>query len=193
LARFADGFIALASSGEGFSCVFASLFTHTEAHHWQYLRSARKQPGGALMDITWTLWLPREAASVPMARRLLLHTMEMVGIDPTVSFDIGVALTEACANAVEHAEQGAEYRVSVGIDKQQCRIEVADMGRGFGPGCPAMPRTDLLAEHGRGLAIIRALADRVQVESIPRRGAVLRFEKDIEWRNTAPGAGLLSA
>ncbi|MEU9760006.1 ATP-binding protein [Streptomyces sp. NPDC047985] len=54
------------------------------------------------MSIWWSLHLRREAASVPLARRFLLGTMETAGVDPEVSFDLSVALTEACANAVEH-------------------------------------------------------------------------------------------
>ncbi|MFZ3498836.1 ATP-binding protein [Streptomyces sp. 5.8] len=54
------------------------------------------------MSIWWSLHLRREAASVPLARRLLLGTMETAGVDPDISFDLSVALSEACANAVEH-------------------------------------------------------------------------------------------
>lgn len=54
------------------------------------------------MSIWWSLHLRREAASVPLARRFLLGTMETAGVDPEISFDLSVALTEACANAVEH-------------------------------------------------------------------------------------------
>ncbi|MET9606475.1 ATP-binding protein [Streptomyces sp. NPDC006512] len=54
------------------------------------------------MSIWWSLHLRREAASVPLARRLLLGTMETAGVDPDISFDLSLALSEACANAVEH-------------------------------------------------------------------------------------------
>lgn len=54
------------------------------------------------MSIWWSLHLRREAASVPLARRFLLGTMETAGVDPDISFDLSVALSEACANAVEH-------------------------------------------------------------------------------------------
>lgn len=54
------------------------------------------------MSIWWSLHLRREAASVPLARRFLLGTMESAGVDPDICFDLSVALSEACANAVEH-------------------------------------------------------------------------------------------
>ncbi|MET7499627.1 ATP-binding protein [Streptomyces microflavus] len=101
------------------------------------------------MSIWWSLHLRREAASVPLARRFLLGTMETAGVDPDISFDLSVALSEACANAVEHGgdrsglgehgDCGAErppadsgqYRVTAYLDGEKCRIEVADSGPGF--------------------------------------------------------------
>ncbi|MFJ5082532.1 ATP-binding protein [Streptomyces sp. NPDC088706] len=70
-------------------------------------------------------------------------------MDPDISFDLSVALSEACANAVEHggdrsglAEYGdggageasadsGQYRVTAYLDGEKCRIEVADSGPGF--------------------------------------------------------------
>ncbi|MEU9088972.1 ATP-binding protein [Streptomyces sp. NPDC048428] len=104
------------------------------------------------MSIWWSLHLRREAASVPLARRFLLGTMESAGVDPDISFDLSLALSEACANAVEHggAQVGAgdamepwdaweepsgaacgQYRVTAYLDGEKCRIEVADSGPGF--------------------------------------------------------------
>ncbi|WP_406452421.1 ATP-binding protein [Streptomyces sp. NBC_00876] len=104
------------------------------------------------MSIWWSLHLRREAASVPLARRFLLGTMESAGVDPDISFDLSVALSEACANAVEHggAHGGpgdagdfreswedpsgtacGQYRVTAYLDGETCRIEVADSGPGF--------------------------------------------------------------
>ncbi|MFE8008576.1 ATP-binding protein [Streptomyces sp. NPDC057418] len=107
------------------------------------------------MSMWWSLHLRREAASVPLARRFLLGTMETAGVDPDISYDLSVALSEACANAVEHggalgdaeaAGDGAgppraayarsardcgQYRVTAYLDGERCRIEVADSGPGF--------------------------------------------------------------
>lgn len=88
------------------------------------------------MSIWWTLHLRREAASVPFARRILLGTMDTAGVDPDISYEIGVALSEACANVVEHAgrmSSGARggYQVTAKIEGDRCRIEVRDFGPGF--------------------------------------------------------------
>ncbi|MCG7525128.1 ATP-binding protein [Streptomyces sp. OfavH-34-F] len=115
------------------------------------------------MSIWWSLQLRRDAASVPLARRFLLGTMESAGVDPDISFDLSLALSEACANAVEHggehddtsggsgkdrddaweepsATARGQYRVTAYLDGEKCRIEVADSGPGFpthaGPHAP---------------------------------------------------------
>ncbi|MFI2783990.1 ATP-binding protein [Streptomyces sp. ALB3] len=110
------------------------------------------------MSMWWSLHLRREAASVPLARRFLLGTMETAGVDPDISYDLSVALSEACANAVEHGgdlrEAGStggpgpacagdersrhacgQYRVTAYLDGEKCRIEVADSGPGFPAPC----------------------------------------------------------
>ncbi|CAL9520298.1 ATP-binding protein [Streptomyces sp. NPDC090994] len=146
------------------------------------------------MSIWWSLHLRREAASVPLARRLLLGTMETAGVDPDISYDLSVALTEACANAVEHGGDGAHgdpsaaYRVTAYLDGERCRIEVTDSGPGFTAGRPPRPApAPADAEHGRGLCLIRELADHVHIGSATARGgAVVSFDKIIKWRNDAP-------
>ncbi|MEU0964308.1 ATP-binding protein [Streptomyces sp. NPDC005917] len=140
------------------------------------------------MSIWWSLHLRREAASVPLARRLLIGTMETAGVDPDISYDLSVALSEACANAVEHGGAGRTteaYRVTAYLDGEKCRIEVADSGPGFGPGFartqeirPARPD----AENGRGLCLIRELADHVHIGNKPGRGGtVVSFDKILKW------------
>ncbi|MBD0710310.1 MULTISPECIES: ATP-binding protein [unclassified Streptomyces] len=157
------------------------------------------------MSIWWSLHLRREAASVPLARRLLLGTMETAGVDPEVSYELSVALTEACANAVEHGGGGADgtgtgtraYRVTAYLDGETCRIEVADSGPGFpgaaGPsGTPGagiaatgVPEAPADAEHGRGLRLIEELADHVHFGNrTGRGGAVVSFDKILKWKDS---------
>ncbi|MEV7613193.1 ATP-binding protein [Streptomyces sp. NPDC089799] len=150
------------------------------------------------MSIWWSLHLRREAASVPLARRLLLGAMETAGVDPDISFDLSLALSEACANAVEHggrtggdgrsAECGA-YRVTAYLDGDRCRIEVTDSGPGFpphavGPRRPAWPGA-VFRESGRGLCLIEELADHVRFRNRPGRGAVVSFDKMLKFRDGA--------
>ncbi|MFI1014470.1 ATP-binding protein [Streptomyces sp. NPDC020965] len=148
------------------------------------------------MSIWWSLHLRREAASIPLARRLLLGTMETAGVDPDISFDLSVALSEACANAVEHGggqgvgEPSEAYRVTAYLDGEKCRIEVADSGPGFPArhgGCAhaTTAHVPATAESGRGLCLIEQLADHVHFGNRPGRGAVVSFDKVLKWREDA--------
>ncbi|MGK5728954.1 ATP-binding protein [Streptomyces sp. URMC 124] len=147
------------------------------------------------MSIWWSLHLRREAASVPLARRLLVGAMETAGVDPDISYDLSLALSEACANAVEHGgDSSTGYLVTAFIDGDTCRIEVTDSGPGFPeqprpherrrqrpqPPRPLAPAED---EHGRGLFLIESLTDHVRVRNRPgRQGAVVTFDKILKWR-----------
>ncbi|MCB5163246.1 ATP-binding protein [Streptomyces bambusae] len=149
------------------------------------------------MSIWWSLHLRREAASVPLARRLLLGAMETAGVDPDISYELSVALTEACANAVEHGgadgpatgrvPDGTEgYHVTAYLDGDCCRIEVADSGPGFPAhvGARSGP-SEGMREHGRGLCLIEELADHVRFRNRPGQGAVVSFDKILKWREGA--------
>ncbi|MFI0242951.1 ATP-binding protein [Streptomyces sp. NPDC016845] len=147
------------------------------------------------MSIWWSLHLRREAASVPLARRLLVGTMETAGVDPEVLYDLSVALSEACANAVEHGgphsagDSSGAYRVTAYLDGEKCRIEVADSGPGMPPlrgrTTPRQAPDD--AEHGRGLGLIHELADHVDVATKPGGpGTVVSFDRLLKWREDTP-------
>ncbi|MEY9870731.1 serine/threonine-protein kinase RsbW [Streptacidiphilus sp. MAP12-33] len=159
------------------------------------------------MDIWWSLHLRREPASVPLARKVLLGTMSAAGVDPDVSYEVGVALSEACANAVEHAGPcgaGANdgFQVTAAIIGDRLHIEVTDSGPGFAvrlrPGHGGRRRVraatanvattaavapELCSESGRGLFLIRALSDSVQFRNHPRTGAVVSFDRTLTYRD----------
>ncbi|GAA2249637.1 MULTISPECIES: ATP-binding protein [Kitasatospora] len=128
------------------------------------------------MDIWWTLHLKRDPASVPLARRILLSAMETTGVDPQVAHDLGVALTEACANAVEHAVGGRPddgFQVTASITGDRLRVEVVDSGPGL-PGSapplalpPAPPVPALPAASGTAAAPVSPLG-----AATPRRTGV---------------------
>ena len=141
-----------------------------------------------MSSLWWSLRLRREPSSVPLARRLLLGAMEAAGADPEISFELSLALTEACANAVEHGT--GVYRVTAYLEGDRCRIEVADSGPGFPAECGAHPSAEeplppsgngALPETGRGLFLIESLADHVRFKNRPGRGgAVVSFDKRLK-------------
>lgn len=169
------------------------------------------------MEINMVLCLPREAVSVPVTRQVLDGCLETLGVAPDTRADIALALSEACANVIQHAGPGEEYEVQVRAKDRLCAIEVVNTGtrnggpaadggvasafkdgRGPGeerPGGPVLvddpvPAT---AEHGRGLKIIGAVTDNLQLTSTGRQGTTVHFEKKLEWLPGAAGQHLLNA
>ena len=138
------------------------------------------------MEIKLTLALPRDELSVPVIRKTLTASLQVLGIDAEVISDIEIALTEACTNVLDHARGDHEYEVSAGIDGTRCVIEVVDRGadhfdatmRGLGEAAGD-------AETGRGIQLMRALVDRVTFVNKPTDGTVVHLEKQLTW---APGA-----
>lgn len=159
------------------------------------------------MEIKMALYLPRDAASVPVSRRVLDRCLETLGVTPDTRADIALALSEACANVVQHAGPGQEYEVQASARNGQCVIEVVNAGSGTStvqdglkndqerPGVSALvgepvPAT---AEHGRGLKIIDAVADNMQLTGNERHGTTVHFEKTLEWLPGAAGQRLFNA
>ena len=163
------------------------------------------------MEIKLVLWLPRDAVSVPVSRQVLDSCLETLGVVPDTRADIALALTEACANVVQHAGSADEYEVQVSARNRRCVIEVVNTGTRDGeamsddsltssfqdrlrpdeerPAWSALAEDSVsaTAEHGRGLKIIDAVADNLQLTSTTRRGTTVHFEKKLEWLPEAAG------
>ena len=134
------------------------------------------------MEIKLELQLPRDEASIPVARHLCRNALRGIGVDGDCGADIEVALSEACTNALKHSGSGAEYKVQVALDERHCVITVVDAGEGF-DGRSA--RSDPAAERGRGVELMRALVDRVNFNSQAESGTIVRLEKDLAFRDGA--------
>jgi serine/threonine-protein kinase RsbW len=150
------------------------------------------------MEINLVLHLPRDVASVPVSRQVLDGCLETLGVRPDTRADIALALSEACANVVQHAGPGEEYGVQVGVGNGQCVIEVVNTGDGAdgtwadGVALSSEP-VPSTAEHGRGLKIINAVVDNLQLTGNGRQGTTVHFEKKLEWLPEAAGQHLFNA
>ena len=113
------------------------------------------------MNITFSVRFPVAARSVPAVRELLRQALAVFRVSPAKVDEIVLALSEACANVLQHAGEHEEYVVDVDLDDQVCRISVVDHGEGFDiVEASAEPLRDPL-DSGRGLVLMRALVDRL--------------------------------
>lgn len=127
------------------------------------------------MEVRLSLSLPRDRSTVPLTRRVLDAALAVFSVTKDCRDDIGLAIGEACANAVQHADSGADYEVTVTIQEDRCIIDVVDEGTGMDTA--EVPDAAPDAETGRGLKIINALADMVELRRRQPRGMVLRIVK----------------
>ena len=130
---------------------------------------------------------------MPVSRQVLDSCLETLGVTPDTRADIALALSEACANVVLHAGPGEEYEVQVSTRDRRCVIEVVNTGDGepapasIAGAFLADDPVPVTAEHGRGLQIIDAVADNLELTSTGRRGTTVHFEKKLEWLPGAAG------
>ncbi|WP_238019858.1 ATP-binding protein [Dactylosporangium sp. AC04546] len=132
--------------------------------------------------------LPRDAATVPMARRLLDRALHTLGVDPGCRDDVGLILTEACANVIEHALETDDYEITIDVSDVRCVIHVVNAGAAVDPArlvlATGLP-DGRLDEHGRGLHIIRALADELYLTPALGGGLALQAVTTLRWTRDA--------
>lgn len=132
------------------------------------------------MEINYSLTLPRDALTVPVVRRLVRGAMVELGVLPHDISDVSLAVTEACANVIQHSAEGEDaYRVEITISEERCHIRIIDTGRGFDADSleQAKLADDLTSERGRGIRMMQALVDTADFDSEPERGTVVHLEK----------------
>jgi serine/threonine-protein kinase RsbW len=137
------------------------------------------------IEVNLTLCLPRDTQTVPLVRHLIGSTLQEFGVTLETRSDIELAVTEACANVVDHSQVEDEYEVKVAVNQERCEIRVVDSGHGFdfsslGEG------SDPTDERGRGVQLMRALVDKIRFESEPEAGTIVHLVKTLEFEPGAP-------
>ncbi|MGN6608794.1 MAG: SpoIIE family protein phosphatase [Jatrophihabitans sp.] len=129
------------------------------------------------------LLLPSSPDQLARARRVLGEWLSSLGADGDTVYEVQLAVSEALANAIEHAHgHDPDDPTSPGIDAP-IRLDVTlrptsavhccvtDQGRWTDP---------VLGEatRGRGLALIRAVSDRLDIERA-EHGTTVQFERHL--------------
>ena len=126
------------------------------------------------------LEIPARTEYLILARLALAGIARGVEIDQPTLADLKLAVTEACGNAVQHAQPGDAGVVTVRFMVSDDAIEI--MVEDDGPGMDAASAGSLpdgeLSESGMGLAIIHALVDRVEIgPGESGRGTLVRMRR----------------
>jgi serine/threonine-protein kinase RsbW len=121
---------------------------------------------------------PNSPAYVATARRTAIEAARKLGLPAHKLDELGYAIGEALANAVEHGFRERTYfavRVRHESRENAIVVDVEDVGGGFDPSEVSAP--EVSAMRGYGLTIMRAMADRVAFE---RNGRLVRLWKFLE-------------
>jgi anti-sigma regulatory factor (Ser/Thr protein kinase) len=119
---------------------------------------------GAVTVRVFTQRLSATPRGARLARRLVGSRLQAWGIPygSDVSDRAAVIVGELAANAVTHGRvPGRDFELRLTLGPTGLGIEVTDTHSG--PPRPAVRATGPLDEHGRGLALVAALADRWEV------------------------------
>ena len=131
---------------------------------------------------TVRLTIPARPEYITLGRLALTGISRLRPLSDELLADLKLALTEAASNSVRHAyaeDSDGVVEIVYELHPDRLVIEVADEGAGFEPGDRGGD-PESLSEGGLGIAIIRAIADEVEIGSRPSgKGSRLRFVKTL--------------
>ena len=142
------------------------------------------------MEIRYSLRLPRDEVTVPLVRTICRDAMARLGVTEDCQADVALALTEACANVVQHAGGENEYEVAIAFIEATCHIRVVDRGHGIDLRDTARTESALDKDSGRGIVLMKLLVDRIAFEARPEDGTIVHLEKNLELQDGALLAAL---
>ena len=128
-----------------------------------------------LLDVA--IRLPKEAETVPLTRGVVMKALGSFGVTGDCVDDICLALSEACANVVDHAGADDEYEVRVQVDDDECVIRVRNTTEGFDAAGLDGTMPSPSSARGRGVAIMQAVMDQVAFISEPEAGTLVHLTK----------------
>lgn len=131
-------------------------------------------------DRSVRLTIPAKAEYIALGRLALTAIARVRPVSEETLTDLKLALTEACTNSVRHAyHEGRKGVVEIvyQLEPDRLVVEVTDDGEGFKPEEIEGSGNGDLSEGGLGIAIIRAVADEVEIGERESGGSRLRFVK----------------
>ncbi len=104
--------------------------------------------------------------NLELVQMVLEETLQRLKVGVRASYEVGMAVREAVANAIEHGNHSApEKKVHVEMDllPGELIVRVSDEGEGFDPDGVSDPLApvNLLKPGGRGLLFMREFMDKI--------------------------------
>lgn len=140
---------------------------------------------------------PSTLESVDQAEQEILQAAETWGFDEDEQHRIGMSVRECMVNAVVHGNRynkNKRVHVSVWIEGSEpggrFKVRIRDEGEGFELHEVPDPLhdTNLLRHSGRGLFLMGAFMDHMEVRKAPEGGTVVTLVKNMGQRDHAAGS-----
>jgi len=132
------------------------------------------------MTLQADLALDSRVQEIPRARQWVSAHARAAGFSDTEVRNLGLALSEACANVIKHAYHGQpNHPIELHLTVDEARVELAirDRGTKFNLTSYQPPNLDESQEGGYGIFIIRGLMDEVEYDTSAEQGTTLRLVK----------------
>ena len=121
--------------------------------------------------------LPRTPQTIAFVRDLVRDSLALAGATGQMNNDICVAVTEACANVVEHVVTVTGYDVTIDVSPDRFTATVTDQGQGITEHAATATMPGPEAVRGRGVPLMRALMDEAIFTIQPDIGTTVKLVK----------------
>lgn len=122
--------------------------------------------------------------SVDLAESIVMRVAEAAGFGDEDAHKIGMAVREGLINAYHYGNQhdrAKKILLVVELDRERMTVRVLDQGKGFELTEVPDPLAEenLLRTSGRGIFLMRAFMDEIDVQHAPNGGAELVLVKNL--------------
>ena len=131
--------------------------------------------------------------SVDAAEELVMEAARAIGLDDDDLHKVGIAVRETMVNAVAHGNRYSgrkKVRLQIWTDPTGLVVQVQDEGNGFEMTAVPDPLAEenLLRQSGRGLLMIQAFMDELEIKRVDPAGTRVRMVKYLPGARPATGS-----
>jgi serine/threonine-protein kinase RsbW len=131
-----------------------------------------------------TATFPGEYKSLEKISQFVVEAARQVGLDEHKTYQVDLAVDEACCNIIDHAYGGegvGEMQVSVETKPDKLTVILVDRGQPFDPSKVPDPKLGVPLEQvkrrGAGFYLIRKIIDELHYERTPQGSNVMVLVK----------------
>jgi serine/threonine-protein kinase RsbW len=137
-----------------------------------------------MMDSEIRLAIGSSLDNLELVQMVVQETLARLDLSTDATYEIGMAVREAVANAIQHGNQNRPEKrvlIDLGFNQGEVVIRVADEGEGFDLERVRNPLADenLLRPNGRGILFMREFVDEIDYTFNRDGGTVVTLRKRI--------------